>query len=135
MFIYLCWSAWWWLSAWRRCGGKLKKTCDWSQSFHWLKSKKIEKMPKIAQNPLRPLFQFNLNFFLWNLFSIMTVICHKVFCSRQSLARTNPLRSRQRLRFRASFGSKIVAGFVCQEFNIICCMWFYSFPLYPTPFT
>ena len=71
-------------------------------------------MPKIAQNTPGPLFQSNFNFYCeTSTFNIMTIICHKVYCSRQSPARTNPLRSKPSLRFRASFGSKIEAGFVC----------------------
>ena len=67
-------------------------------------------MPKIAQNAL-----------------FCEIQHHDIYLSQSLLfktipVRTNPLRSKQSLRFRASRGSKIEAGFVCQEFNIICCM-------------
>ena len=105
-------------------GVSFKITCVKTSLFVGQKQKFFKKMPKIAQNPLGLLFQFNFNFFLRNLFNIMTITRHKVYCWRQRLARTNPQRSRQSLRFRESFWSKIEAGFVCQEFNVICCMWF-----------
>ena len=43
--------------------GEALKSHVSKNSLHWSKAKIFKKMPKIVQNPLHPLFHFNLTFF------------------------------------------------------------------------